>query len=133
LATISIGGIHCVFVNGENHKFLNYLTLLIPGCSEKGGKIAEYGAEGAQAIGNEIRQVLATISIGGMCCSLVNCENDKYLNYLILLISGRSKMGKKIAKFAATGARAIGTDIWKVLATISIGGILCFFVNGENH
>jgi hypothetical protein len=127
LATISIGGMHCSLVNGENCKYLKYLTLLIPGCSEKGGKIAQYGAEGAQAIGNEIWQVLATISIGGMHCSLGNCENNKYLNYLILLISGRSKMGKKIAKFGATGAQAIGTDIWKVFATISIGRVFVSF------
>jgi hypothetical protein len=70
LATISIGGIHCVFVNGENCKFINYLTLLIPGGSEKGRKIAEYGAEGARAIENDIWMVMATISIGGMHCSL---------------------------------------------------------------
>ena len=42
-------------------------------------------------------------------------------------------MGGKIAKCGAEGARAIRKDIWKVLATISIGGILCFFANGQNH
>jgi hypothetical protein len=111
LATISIGGIHCVFVNGENHKFLNYLTLLIPGCSEKGGEIAEYGAEGARAIGNVIRKVLAAIIIGGMHCSLVNGKNCKYLKYLTLLIPGCSEKGGEIAEYGAEDTRAIKTYI----------------------
>ena len=42
-------------------------------------------------------------------------------------------MGGKIAEYGAESARAIEIDIWKVLATISISGILCFFANGENH
>ena len=42
-------------------------------------------------------------------------------------------MGGKIAEYGAEGAQAIGTDVLKVLATISIGGIHYFFVNGENH
>jgi len=63
LATISIGGILCFFANGENHKYLKYLILLISGSSEMGGKIAECGAEGARAIGTDIWQLLATISI----------------------------------------------------------------------
>jgi hypothetical protein len=42
-------------------------------------------------------------------------------------------MSGEIAEYGAESAQAIGIDIWKVLATISIGGILCFFANGENH
>ena len=42
-------------------------------------------------------------------------------------------MGGKIAESGAKGARAIGMDIRKVLAIISIGGMRCFFVNGENY
>ena len=42
-------------------------------------------------------------------------------------------MGGKIAEYGAESARAIEIDIWKVLATISISGILCSFANGENH
>ena len=42
-------------------------------------------------------------------------------------------MGGKIAKCGAEDAWAIETYIGKVLATISIGGRLCFFSNDENH
>ena len=94
-----------------------------------GGKIAECGAEDAWAIETYIGKVLATISIGGRLCFFSNDKNHKYLKYLILLISGTSKMGVKIAKCGVEGAQAIRTDIGKVLTTISIGGILCFFVN----
>jgi hypothetical protein len=55
------------------------------------------------------------------------------LNYFILLISRSSVKGGEIAEFDAEGAWAIGADIQKVLSTISIGGILCFFANGQNH
>jgi hypothetical protein len=41
-------------------------------------------------------------------------------------------MGGKIAEYGAEGARAIGNDIQKLLATISIGPIHCFFANAEN-
>jgi hypothetical protein len=47
LATISIGGIHCLFVKSQ---ILASLMLLISGSSEMGGKFAESGAEGAWAI-----------------------------------------------------------------------------------
>src|SRR6202051_2546236 len=98
-----------------------------------GGKIAKCGAEGARAIGPAIWPLLATISIGGILCFFANGENHKYLKYLILLISGTSQMGEKIAKCGAKGARAIGRDIWQLSATISIGGRHCFCANGENY
>ena len=98
-----------------------------------GGKIAEFGAKSARAIRTDIWKVLATISIGGILCFFVNGENHKYLKYLILLISGSSKMAGKIAEYGAKGTQAIGNDIQKLLAAISIGSIHCFFANGENH
>jgi hypothetical protein len=70
---------------------------------------------------------LATISIGAIYCLFVNSGNRRCLKYLILLIFGSSEKGGKIAESSAEGARAIRIDIGKVLATISIGGILCFF------
>jgi hypothetical protein len=42
-------------------------------------------------------------------------------------------MGGKIAECGAEGALALGIDILKVLETISIGAIHCFFANSENH
>jgi hypothetical protein len=68
--------------------------------------------------------VLGTISIGAIHCFFANCENHKYLKYVILLTAGSSQMGEKIALCGAKGAQVIGIYIWKVLATISIGGIL---------
>ena len=133
LATISIGGILYFFVNSENHRYLKCLILHRSGRSEMGGKIPKYGPKGARAIGTDIWKVLASISMCAIHCFFANCENHKYLKYLILLISGSSEMGGKIAECGAEGARAIGIYIWKVLATISIGGILCFFANGQNH
>jgi hypothetical protein len=44
-----------------------------------GGKIAEYGAESAQAIGIDIQKVLGTISISGILFFFENGENHKYL------------------------------------------------------
>jgi hypothetical protein len=112
---------------------LNYLILLISRSSEKGGEIAEYGAEGAQVVRTDIGKVLATISIGGILGLLVNSENHRYLKCLMLHRSGSSEMGWKTAKYGARGAWAIGTNIWKMLASISIGRIHCSFVNSENH
>jgi hypothetical protein len=120
-------------VNSENHRYLKYLILHISGSSKMGGKIAEYGAGGAWAIRTDIQKMLATISIGGIHCLFVNSENHRYLTYLILLFSGGSEMGKKIAECGAEGAQAIRTDIWKVLASIIMCAIHCFFANGENH
>jgi hypothetical protein len=40
-------------------------------------------------------------------------------------------MDEKIAECGAKGAWAIRNDIPKMLATISIGGIHCLFVNSE--
>jgi hypothetical protein len=54
------------------------------------------------------------------------------MKYFILLISGSSVKGGENAEFDAEGARTIGADIQKVLPTISMRGILCFFVNGVN-
>jgi hypothetical protein len=55
------------------------------------------------------------------------------LKYLILLTAGSSEKGGKIAKCGAEGAWAIGNDIPKFLATISIGAIHYLFVNSKNH
>ena len=93
---------------------MNYLILLISRSSEKGGEIAEYSAEGAQVIRTDIGKVLATISIGGILCFFVNGKNHRYLKYLILLISGSSEMGGKIAEYGTEGARAIGNNIQKL-------------------
>ena len=98
-----------------------------------GGKIAECGAEGARTIGADFQKVLAIISIHAIHCFFTNCENHKYLKYLILLTAESSEKGGKIAECGAKDARVIRTDIWKVLATISRGGINCFFANCENH
>ena len=112
---------------------MKYLILLISRGSEKGGEIAEYVTKGAWTIGTHIRKVLATISIGGIHYSFVNSENHKYLKYWILLISGSSEMGGKIAKYGAEGTRAIRIDIWQVLGNIAIGAIHFFFANSENN
>jgi hypothetical protein len=104
LETISIGGRHCFFANGENHKYLKYLILLIAGGSTMGGKIAEFGAEGACVIVTDIQQLFARTTIGGILCFFANGENCTYLKYLILLISWSSRMGGKIAKCGSKGA-----------------------------
>jgi hypothetical protein len=111
---------------------LNYLILLISRSSEKGGEIAEYGAEGAWVIRTDNGKVLATISIGGILCLLVNSENHRYLKCLILHRSGSSEMGGKIAEYGAEGTWAIRIDIWQVLGNIAIGAIHFFFANSEN-
>ena len=72
-----------------------------------GKKIAKFGATGAQAIGTDIWKVLATISIGRVFCFFLNGENCEHLKYLILLISGMSEKGGKIAEYSAKGAQVI--------------------------
>ena len=69
-----------------------------------GGKIAEFGAEGACVIGTDIQQLFARTTIRGILCFFANGENCTYLKYLILLISWSSKMGGKIAKCGSKGA-----------------------------
>ena len=54
LATISIGGIHCLFLHSDNYRYMKYFILLISGSSVKGGEIAEFDAEGAWAVGADI-------------------------------------------------------------------------------
>jgi hypothetical protein len=56
---------------------LKYLILLTAGSSEKGGKIAKCGAEGAWAIRDDFPKFLATIGIGAIHHLFVNSENHR--------------------------------------------------------
>ena len=60
LPTISIGGIHYLFVNSENHRYMKYLLLLISGSFKMGRNTAEFDADSAQTIRTDIWKALAT-------------------------------------------------------------------------